>query len=150
MPHSDYECRNCADAQGLAEPLVHQDLPLDCNFCPKCGSNKGFTRIYAANVMGGHTRTVAKVLDENLRPMYEKDSKQRKGASDFARAGQEALEHTYEKASPAERAQLPTTFQPHIAPASQVLGGMASIAKADTRAYNAPMLKRTVRPRYER
>lgn len=149
-PIADYECTGCMEAQGLDKPVLHTDLPVDAKFCPACGSNKGFEKIWTANFMSGVTRKVGKVLDEQLRPMYDKDSKQKQGASDFARAGQEALEKHYEKAPAVVRAQLPTTFRPHVGPADQVFGGMDRGAKQDSREYGAPMLKRQVRPRYER
>lgn len=152
MPHSDYECTNCAEAVGdpAITSIVLQDLPLDCKFCPQCGSNKGFTRIYAANVMSGHTRKADKFITQALRPMYDKDATRKQGASDFAKAGQEALEKAYEKAAPAVRAQLPTTFQPHVAPAGQVFSAIERGAKTDSRDYSTPMLKRNVRPQYAR
>lgn len=151
-PHADFECLPCGQALGdpVTMPVVHEDLPVDCKFCPSCGASEGFTKIFTANFMSGHTRKTGQVITEALRPLYDKDAKQKQGASDFARAGQEALEKTYEKASPAERAQLPTTFQPHIAPAGQVFGNIERAAKMDTRECVTPMVKRNVRPQYAR
>lgn len=153
-PRADFECSKCAQAMGdsLVTEIVHEDLPIDCKFCPECGAKagEGFERLFTAvNVNGGAGRVLDKVLTGRLEPLYEKHSTVKQGAANFDRAATEAMEKTMEKATPQERAQM-QVMKGHVAPAGAVLGSLPATARQDSRECIFPAIKRTVRPRFER
>jgi len=137
-PVANFDCVRCGKIE---------DLPVDCQRCPYCGKKRGFERLYdSINVMSGNTRTTGKVLEEKLAPLYERHADQQAGAKRFAEASAEAMEKTYEKATPAERAQMqPMTG--HVLPAGGVLSSMSTQARQDTRECITPaLLNRRVKP----
>lgn len=153
-PHADFECLPCGQALGdpVVVPVVHEDLPVDAKFCPECGAKDGFTRLYnAVNVMGGNTRQLGKLLDDKLKPLYERHSTTKAGADSFEKKTAEAMERTYAVATTAERAQLANAPLPRVMPASSALGMVSPQARQDTRECITPaLMNRKVKPQWEK
>ena len=80
--------------------------------------------------------------------MYEKHADTKASAQVFQKASAQAMEHAYEKATPAERAQMqPMTG--HVLPAASVLGGMPPAARQDSREVLMPAVtNRKVKPQW--
>lgn len=157
-PLADYECTNCAEE--FNEPsitaILHQDLPNDAKFCPQCGSNKGFTKVFLkVNVIGSQERQAQKVIDAALAPIHQKHADTKSGATRFERAGQEAMAKAYEQAPAAERAQMEATggknFGARVMPAGQAISMIDGGARMDTRECVFPALTgRQVRPQWQK
>lgn len=157
-PRADYECTHCAEAAGDAHitAIVHENLPVDAKFCPACGFSAGFTKLFnSINVIGGKQREAQQVINEALLPIHEKHADVKQGAAAFAQAGQDAMEKTYEKATPQEREQLTVTggkkFGARALPAQSAIGMVDRAARTDTRECVYPALTgRRVRPQWNK
>jgi hypothetical protein len=126
-------------------------LIVDAQRCPFCGRRRGFIRLFdAININSGKTRKTSKVLETQLKPLYEKQSVIDVGAKRFERDSAVAMEKAYEKATPAERAKM-QPLQGQVMPAGAVLGGLSPQARQDTRECITPaLLNRKVRPEWHR
>jgi len=140
MPRANYECSKCGRIE---------DLPVDSQRCPYCGRKRGFERLFdAVNVMSGKSRKLSKVLDKQLAPMYGKHAETKASAQEFQKASAQAMDQAYEKATPAERAQM-QRMTGHVLPAASVLGGMPPAARQDSREVLMPAVtNRKVKPQW--
>lgn len=136
-PRSDFRCTPCAKAQGAAE-VIHQDLPIESRACPITGKRRGFQRILSANVSTiGHK--VAKILDPVMRPHFD----QARALQDAAREGEARLREDHERSGLNRVVPAPIQAQR----AAQVLGTVDPAARADSREYTMPLIRRRVVPR---
>jgi ElaB/YqjD/DUF883 family membrane-anchored ribosome-binding protein len=110
-PHADYECSGCSVQGGYAKgiAIVHEDLPVLLKFCPHCGTKagEGFEQLLnAVNVMSGNTRETGKLVEHELKPLYDEHSSIKQSAKRFESGAKEAMEKAYEKATTAERRNM--------------------------------------------
>ena len=147
-PRANFSCKNCGKMAGTL-PVKIEDLPVACVRCPVCGHKRGFTRLFDAlgGVMSSKTNNVAKMAEDVLKPMYDQHSARKTGSENFARAGKEAMEKTYEKATPQERAKI-QPFGMTAMPAQAAMGGIPPEARAASRELTFPASKRFVTPQW--
>jgi DNA-directed RNA polymerase subunit RPC12/RpoP len=111
-PRADFSCKTC--------DTTYEDLPVASVRCPVCSKKRGFKRLFNAIQVSTNGHTVARVIDPVLGPTIN----QHAATQAETRASADRLlterDMMYEKAEPAQRAQLaslapgasPTTWNP--------------------------------------
>lgn len=146
-PRANFKCANCCKTHG--DDFKIEDLPIASIRCPLCGRKRGFVRLFDAlgGVISGKTNNVTKLAEEVIKPLYEQHAVRTEGARNFERAGKEAMEKAYEKASPEQRARM-TPFGGQVIPAAAALGAIPPAARAASRELTYPASKRYVVPQW--
>lgn len=124
---------------------------MDAIRCPYCGKKRGFMRLFDAigGIRTSRAGEVHRVVEESMGPLYDKHATVTAGAKNFEQLGTEAMEKTYEKATPEERATI-KPFAGHMMPAASAMGAIPPGARQDSRELLYPALTaRKVAPQWQ-
>lgn len=151
-PRADFSCKPCQVKAGVAEPVIHENLPVTSLFCPYSGKRRGFKRLFNAVQVSTTGHRVARFIDRRLGPQSEKHAAIKSSSKEFASGHKAAMEKTYELAPPEQREQIAKLPQLGAASmtAAAAFGSIDPQARRDSRNYTYPMIKRQVVPEWTR
>lgn len=149
-PRANWTCRTCAKTKGEGFRI---EAPLDAKRCPYCGHARGFRRLFDAVQTSTTGHRVARFIDKRLGPQSDKHRATQDGAKRFERDLSQAHAKAYELAQPEERkvlAQTPPLTGTGGMQAAAAFSSIDPAARRDSYNHTWPMVKRQVRPEWQR
>ena len=125
--------------------VVHKNLPVTAKFCPACGKQRGFKRLFNAIQVSTRGHRAARFIDKRMQPAFDEHYKRQSAAKDFEKQATAAVARSVEEAPAAAREAFANANKGAIGmgtgravPAAAALGSIDPAARRDSREYTWP------------